>query len=461
MMRLINKCLIIVCLLTATNRLEAQNKPDFSYTTIQKRTQWWQHDRFGMFIHFGLYAIPARGEWVKSVERIPNQTYNAYFDEFNPVNYNPREWARLAKAAGMKYAVLTAKHHEGFALWDTKVSDYKVTKTPYGKDLVREFLDAFRAEGLKVGLYFSVIDWNHPDYPKYADAHHPMRGNEAFKNEKINWENYLKFMHAQVKELVTEYGKLDIMWFDFSYGEMTRNKWKADELMSMVHSYQPDIIVDNRLSGSGEGAIHGKTDGTSLGDFETPEQGVPVAGLTDPQNRAVPWETCLTLNNSWGYNRYDQNWKQADQVIRTLVECVSKNGNLLLNVGPDARGLIPDPSIAILQQVGKWMQRNSESIYGCGASTLPKPDWGFYTQKGNKLYAHVITPPVGHLNLKGMAPKVKKVHLLRDYSEIQIETNWWGDGGVKDAFYLNINKPTYMNYPMPDAWDTVYEIELK
>ena len=450
--------LIEFCFVTAPLRAVEQNED--LYEEILDRTAWWRQERFGMFVHFGLYSIPARGEWVKSVERISNEQYQTYFDEFNPVDYNPKEWARLAKQAGMKYAVLTAKHHEGFALWDTKLSDYKSTNTPCKRDIVREFLEAFRAEGLKVGLYFSVIDWHHPDYPKYNDMHHPMRENEKFKNEKIDWDNYLEFMHGQVKELVTEYGHLDIMWFDFSYGDMKAEKWGAKELIKMVRENQPEIILNNRLLG--DGTIESERNISIYGDFETPEQGVPDKCISDVDGHCLPWETCMTLNNSWGYNRLDQNWKSPEMIIHTLVNCVSKNGNLLLNVGPDARGNIPEPSIKILEEVGKWMRLNGESIYGCGrADGFDRTEWGFITQKGKKLYLHWIYPKVGHINMKGLGKQVKKVRLLRDGSEILIEKNWWGDGGADDNFYINLNKPTYQYYPLPDKLDTVFEVELE
>lgn len=219
--------------------------------------QWFTHDRFGMFIHWGLYAIPARGEWVRSTEEIPEEDYIPFFNEFNPKDFDPKKWARLAKQAGMKYAVLTAKHHDGFCLFDSALTDWKVTNTPYGKDIVRAYLDAFRAEGIKVGLYYSLLDWHHPDYPAYGDRQHPMRNNIAYKDKPYNFDNYLDYMHGQVRELCTNYGKLDMMWFDFSYDDLTGEAWRASELVRMVRSLQPDIIIDNRLevSGSGFGSI--------------------------------------------------------------------------------------------------------------------------------------------------------------------------------------------------------------
>ncbi len=419
--------------------------------------QWWQEARFGMFIHFGVYAVPARGEWVKQAELMSNEAYQKYVDDFNPVDYDPKKWARLAKDAGMKYAVMTAKHHDGYALFDSKLTNYKSSFYLKGRDLVREFLDAFRAEGIKVGLYYSVIDWHHPDYPHYGDAIHPMRSNEAFKNVKHDWDNYLEYMHGQVKELTTNYGKLDIMWFDFSYGEMKGEKWKAKELVQMVRKNQPGIILNNRLAGDGTGKIG---DTNTLGDFETPEQGVPETPNVNANGKIVPWETCLTLNNSWGYNATDHEWKTPELVIHTLVNCVSKGGNLLLNVGPDARGNIPAKSIEILQEVGKWMKLNGESIYGCGAAKSPKPDWGRFTQKYSKLYAHIMHPHIAHINLKEYHDKVVKARLLSDKTELYIENKWWGDTTTNNVF-INIKKPTYQHYNLPDKINTVFEIELK
>ena len=201
-----------------------------------ERTRWFLSDRFGMFIHWGLYAIPARGEWVRSVERISNEAYQPYFDEFNPDHYDPKAWADLARQAGMKYAVLTAKHHDGFCLFDSQLTDYKSTNTPCGRDLVREYVEAFRAEGLKVGLYYSLLDWHHPDYPAYGDRHHPMRDNEAYKDRPQDFSRYIEYLHGQVRELLTNYGRIDIIWFDFSYDNMSGETWKAAELVGMARS---------------------------------------------------------------------------------------------------------------------------------------------------------------------------------------------------------------------------------
>lgn len=427
-----------------------------------ERTQWFNHARFGMFIHWGLYAIPARGEWVRSNERMPAEEYQKYFDEFTAEEFNPREWARLAKKAGMKYAVFTTKHHDGFCLWDTKLSEFKSTNTPAKKDFVREYLEAFRAEGIKVGLYFSIIDWLHEDFPHYADRQHPMRDNEDYKNDNRNFDRYLEMMHGQVRELLTDYGHLDIMWYDFSYGDMAGEAWKATELMEMVRSIQPHLVIDNRLEGSGEhfGTILTADPSIFAGDFTSPEQMILPEGVVNVLGDPVPWEACITLNNHWGYCSYDHHYKDAQMVIRMLVECVSKNGNLLLNVGPDAKGRIPKESVQILEEVGEWMQNNGDSIYGCGKADFEKPEWGRYTQNGNKLYSHVYEPQAGAIGLANLADKVAKVRLLADKSEIEL-TDYWNLAEYRQHAFFFLNPRTFDNYPLPDPKDTVVEITLK
>jgi alpha-L-fucosidase len=395
-----------------------------AYDARQKRTEWFREARFGMFIHWGIYAVPARGEWVKNFEKITTEEYQKYFDEFNPVDYNPKEWAKLAKQAGMKYAVITAKHHDGFCLFDSKYTDYKATKTQAKRDLIREFVDAFRAEGLKVGFYYSLIDWYQPNFER--------------KDEKFN--DYIDYMHKQVEELVTNYGKIDILWFDYSYGEYRGEKWKATKLVEMVRKHQPHIIIDNRLGGN----MMVNNPEVYAGDFGGPEQITPPSIVLDNAGRPIPWELCMTLNNSWGYNRNDFNYKTADNIIYTLINCVSKNGNLLLNVGPDAKGKIPQRSVEILEEIGTWMKNNHDGIYGCGPSQLEKPEWGWYTQKGNTVYAHITNYNVGQVCLKNMAGKLKSAILLSDGSELKpgeisnINTN--GPYVGKNDIFINLRQ---------------------
>jgi alpha-L-fucosidase len=420
----------------------------------KSRTEWFEKDRFGMFIHWGLYAIPARGEWVRSYERISIEDYQKYFDAFDPVDYNPTEWAHLAKEAGMKYAVLTTKHHDGFCLFDSELTDYKATNTKAGRDLVREYVDAFRAEGIKIGFYYSLLDWHHPDYPIYKDKQHPMRDNEKYKDSKQDFSRYIEYFHGQVKELLTNYGKIDIMWFDFSYkdemNDMSGEKWEAAKLVTMIRKLQPDIILDNRLGGEGLSL----TPETSYGDFASPEQIIPKRGMVDSTGNKIPWEACITLNNHWGYCSADHDYKKAKDIIHALVECVSKNGNMILNIGPDSKGNIPEESISILKETGKWMKKNGNSIYSCSASKLAKPEWGRYTWNGNRLYAHIMDRGIGPINLEGLSEVIRSARYLSDGSEINIDLPWNDPINKTDA-YLN-----FSSFQLPCEMDSVVEIEL-
>ncbi len=431
----------------------------FDREKYNERMKWFLHDRFGMFIHWGIYSIPARGEWIRSTEEMPESDYIKYFEEFNPTDFDPRKWAKAAKEAGMKYAVLTAKHHDGFCLFDSKLTDWKVTNTPYGKDIVREYLDAFRAEGLRVGLYYSLLDWHHPDYPSYKDRNHPLRNDEREKDKQKNFDNYLKYMHGQIEELCRDYGKIDIMWFDFSYDDMTGEKWKASELVRMVRSYQPDIILDNRLevSGSGFGSIATDNPSEFSGDFVSPEQIIPPSGFKDESGRNIPWEACITMNNNWGYTAKDKNFKPYDMLVRKLVECVSKNGNLLLNVGPDARGNIPTESLERLSQIGEWMKLGGESIYGCGSANLPKPENGRLTRNRNIIYYHIYENSIGSIWLENIKhDEIKSIRLLCDGTEVKLADNWMVEN-YPDAVFVDVSATVYL----PDSVDTVLKIELK
>lgn len=430
----------------------------FDWDAYKKRVKWFTKDRFGMFIHWGLYAIPARGEWIRSVEKISVEDYQKYFDEFDPIDYNPKEWARLCKQAGMKYAVLTAKHHDGFCLFDSKLTDYKATNTKAKRDLVKEYTEAFRAEGIKVGLYYSLIDWHHPDFPHYGDRQHPMRDNEAFKNHTYQFDNYLEYMHGQVRELLTNYGKIDLMWFDFSYDDMTGEKWKATELVTMIRSIQPDILIDNRLevSGEGFGSLLSGQPNLYSGDFVSPEQIIPPTGIVDQKGEGVVWEACITMNNNWGYCETDRFYKPASMVVRKLVECVSKGGNLLINVGPDARGVIPLQSVEILEKVGVWMKSNSASIYNCSGAEIEKPDFGRYTRNGNKVYCHVTENTVGPIPIFGIKGEdIKSARMLASGAELSLAGDWT-TGNYDNAFVTIGPDPV-----LPDEIDTVIELTLK
>ena len=431
----------------------------FDREAYEKRMEWFTEARFGLFLHWGLYAIPARGEWVRSNEQMPENAYLPFFDEFAGADFDPRAWARAAREAGMRYAVLTAKHHDGFCLFDSRLTDFKSTNTPCGKDIVREFLEAFRAEGLRVGLYFSIIDWHHPDFPHYGDRYHPMRNRPEYANGDRDFDRYLDDMHGQVRELCENYGKLDILWFDFSYGDMRGEKGKAGELMEMVRSLQPDVIIDNRLevSGEGFGSLYECRPNPWHGDFVSPEKIIPPKGLQDVEGRDLHWEACVTMNHNWGYCANDHYYKPAGMLIKKLVECVSKGGNLLLNVGPDARGNFPPESLERLQTIGKWMGLNSRSIYGCGKAGIEKPDYGRVTRNGNRLYFHIYENTLGPLPLMGLKKEeIQSIRWLATGAEIPISTSWV-HSDYPEIVFANLGPDPVL----PDAVDTVIEVTLK
>ncbi len=457
-MKKIHLCLTSFLLLSISGKSQVvdENYTE-NYDAVIERTEWHRSDRFGMFIHWGPYTIPARGEWVKSAEGMTTEEYQPYVDAFSPSNYRPGEWASLAKEAGMKYAVMTAKHHDGFCMFDSEYTDYQISSNQPGKDFVREFVDAFREEGLKVGLYYSLIDWHHEDYPNVGN--HPQRDDPNWNGGSRDWDRYLKYMHGQVEELMTKYGKIDVLWLDFSFDEYAGEKWRAKELVEMIRKNQPDIILNNRLE-SNEGVSGSERTLTGYGDFETPEQGIPESKLADVYGNDIPWETCLTLNNHWGYSSTDDEWKSSELVVQSLVNCVSKNGNLLLNIGPDAQGTLPRETVDVLREVGAWMSENGESIYGCGSSDLPKPEWGYYTQKGATLYAHWMHQAVGPLNVKELGERIETVSILGSGTQAATADKWWGDLG-KGNFFINLDEPIHWTYTLPNKLDTVLEIRLK
>jgi alpha-L-fucosidase len=435
-MKKLSLCAIVFLL--ALTQVQAQQKKIFNETDQQKeqRLAWWVNDRFGMFIHWGLYSMPARHEWVKNRERLTDSAYQKYFDLYNPDLYNPREWARQAKAAGMKYAVITTKHHEGFCLFDSKYTDYKATNTAAKRDLIREFVDAFRAEGLKVGFYYSLIDWHHPDFT--IDRVHPQRPSDPKDYEALNkgrdMDKYRAYLKNQLRELMTNYGKIDILWTDFSYpgkNGKDHNDWNSLELIKMIRKLQPGIIINDRLD------LGEYEDG---GDFVTPEQ-YKVAEWPTRNGKRVHWETCQTFSGSWGYYRDETSWKDNKQLLVLLIESVSKGGNLLLNVGPTSRGVFDSRAQDRLKGMGEWMQLNSRSIYGCteAPAEFKRPDNSLltYNPTTKRLYVHLLDYPLQRFELPGMKGKVKYAQLLNDGSEIKMHDTDKGDL----ALDLPVRKP--------------------
>lgn len=420
----------------------AQDRKLFSETDAQKqqRLAWWTKDRFGMFIHFGLYSLASRHEWVKNREHLTNEEYQKYFDQFNPDLFEPKKWARAARNAGMKYAVLTTKHHEGFCLFDSKYTDYKVTSTAAKRNLVKEYVDAFRAEGLKVGFYYSLLDWHHPDYT--MDDAHPLvqvdtsQANYDRLNKGRDMAKYRQYMRNQITELLTGYGKIDVLWLDWSWTKGARHgkggdDWGSVELLKLIKKLQPGIIVNNRLG------LDEYKDG---GDFATPEQ---VSSSELEKYKGKTFETCQTFSGSWGYYRDEDTWKSQRELLDLLISSVSDGGNLILNVGPTARGEFDYRATRALDSLGVWMHSNSKAIYGC-----TYPPAGFMTPDGTKLtynpvtkrlYVHVYRyPSNGLLTLPGYQGKISYAQFLNDDSEIK-----YVDGGNDLNLSLPVKRPPF------------------
>ena len=409
---------IIFLLILSAIPLSAQ-LPEETPAQKTQRMKWWTDARFGMFIHWGLYALPARHEWVKRHERMTNEEYEKYFKLFDPDLFNPQDWAKMAKEAGMKYAVITTKHHEGFCLFDSKYTDYKSVNTPYGKDIIKKWVDAFKAEGLKVGFYYSLLDWHHPDYT--IDRNHPQSPKNEQDYARLNkgrdMNKYRQYIKNQVKELLTNYGKIDIIWLDYSFPSgkhgKSRKDWDSENLLAMVRKLQPEIIVNDRLD---------LLDVDGGWDFTTPEQ-YKVSKWPERDGKRIPWETCQTFSGSWGYYRDETTWKSTHQLLELLIESVSKGGNLLLNVGPTARGLFDYRAQDRLKAMGEWMAVNNRSVYNCTQAPdgFPKPDNCLltYNPETNRLYVHLLDYPMGRLTLKGFGGKVQYAQFLHDASEIK------------------------------------------
>jgi alpha-L-fucosidase len=432
--------IITITIVSFTSKNFAQLPKETSEQKAQ-RMKWWTDDRFGMFIHWGLYSMPSRHEWVKKNERMTNEEYEKYFELFNPDMYNPKEWARMAKEAGMKYAVITSKHHEGFCLFDSKFTDYKSTNTPYGKDLLREWVDAFRAEGIKIGFYYSLLDWHHPDY--IIDRNHPQSQTSDTAYDRMNkgrdMNKYREYIKNQVTELLTNYGEISVIWLDYSFPAGKHGKgrkdWDSENLLKLVRKLQPGILVNDRLD---------LLDVDGGWDFTTPEQ-YKVSKWPEVNGKRVPWETCQTFSGSWGYYRDENTWKDNKQLLELLIESVSKGGNLLLNVGPTSRGTIDYRAQERLKAMGEWMKYNSRSIYGCTEAPpeFQAPDNCIltYNPVTNRIYIHCLDWPMGVLHLKGFKGKVKYAQMLHDGSEVEFSNSegyWNPETKAEDVISLSL-----------------------
>ncbi len=374
-------------------RLHAQAKPSPLPTESpeviadrERRMKWWHEARFGMFVHWGVYSVVGRHEWVMENEAIPVGEYEQYAKRFQPKPNAAREWARLAKRAGQKYMVMTTKHHEGFCLFDTRTTSYCAPKQGPGRDLVREYVDAARAEGLRVGFYYSLMDWHHPDGAVCAT-------DEAARRR------FVEYIHEHIRELMTNYGKIDVLWYDVAW-PLDPAGWESEKMNEMVFRLQPDIIVNNRNK--------------LRGDFTTPEQRIQAA------EQGYAWETCMTMNGSWGYHAADDDWKSPRQIVRNLMQCSRDTGNYLLNIGPRADGSIPEPSIRILETVGAWMERNGASIYGTDRCEPSRSNYASFSRKGNTLYMHVHFWPGDTVVLAGLLVPVKSARLLATGQPVKV-----------------------------------------
>ena len=356
----------------------------------EARMKWWHEARFGMFIHWGLYSTLGRHEWVMEEEGIPVAEYEQQAKLFKPKPNAARDWARLAKQAGQKYMVMTTKHHEGFCNFDSKLTNYNAAQQGPGRDLVKEYVEAARAEGLRVGFYYSLMDWHHPDGARCKSA--------DGKIDEPARRRFVDYIHGHVRELLTNYGKIDILWYDVNW-PLNAQEWESEKMNDMVYKLQPEIIVNDRNG--------------LPGDFTTPEQTIRAS------TRA--WESCMTMNGSWGYQRADDNWKTPKTIVRNLVTCSHDTGNYLLNIGPKADGSIPEESVRILTAVGKWMEHNGSTIYKSDKCQPRASEFAEFSRQANTLFMHVHFWPGSTVSLGGLRNKVKSARLLAGGKDVKFD----------------------------------------
>ncbi|MBN2266623.1 MAG: alpha-L-fucosidase [Candidatus Aminicenantes bacterium] len=366
------------------------------------RLQWFREAKFGLFIHWGVYAMIGREEWARQILQIPLDEYQSYADNFDPVAFDPDAWAALAKDAGVRYVIITSKHHDGYAIYDSAVSDYDIMSAKYGRDILGPLSASMRKAGIPLGFYYSIMDWHHPDYLPRRDWEKDRTARGA------DFGRYMDFATAQLKELVTQYDPA-VLWFDGEW-EHSNEEQRAFAIGEMLTAMKPSLLINDRLYRREPG----------YGDFGTPENYVPATGVRNPDGTPRLWEACTTMNwNGWGYNRYETEFHSASQLIRQLIEVVSKGGNLLLNVGPRPDGRIQEEFTVRLRRIGEWLRTNGEAIYGTTASVFERlPFFGRCTVKGRTLFIHVMGWPAdGRIRLPGLRTEVEKAYLLADRSK--------------------------------------------
>ncbi len=380
-----------------------------------RRIQWWREAKFGMFIHWGLYSVLGRHEWAMEEEGIPVAEYELLAQQFKPQPQAARAWAKLAKRAGMKYMVMTSKHHEGFCHFDSKLTNYTSPKQGPGRDLAMEYLEAARGEGLHCGFYYSLMDWHHPDGARCATDEQARR-------------RFVDYIHGQIRELCTNYGKIDILWYDVAW-PLDAQGWESQKMNEMVLKLQPDILVNNR--------------NLLAGDFGTPEQRIVA------EKAGRDWEACMTMNDSWGYQKADDDWKSPKDIVRNLITCARDGGNYLLNIGPKPDGSIPEQSERILNSVAKWMEKNSQTIYGAERCQVHSSELANFTRKGNTLYIHVHFWPGETVSIGGLTAKVKSAKLFASGTPVQFK---------QEQFRIEFNG---MPVDAPDDPVTVIAVECE
>jgi alpha-L-fucosidase len=398
--------------------------------------QWFQDSKFGMFIHWGVYSVLGDGEWVMNNQSIEKQTYQKLPAFFNPISYDPKEWVALAKAAGMKYITITSKHHDGFAMWDSKLTDWDIVdRTPYGKDIIKMLAEECKRQGIKLFFYHSHLDWFQENYFPRGNT-----GQTSGRPEKGDWYKYLDYMDGQLTELLTNYGEIGGIWFDGHWDKKDAD-WRLDKTYKLIHGLQPAALVGNNhhlAPFSGE-------------DFQMFEKDLPGQKTTgfNPEQKIgeLPFETCETMNNSWGFNLQDHNYKSTKSLIQYLVKAAGYNSNFLLNIGPMPNGKIQPEFVNTLKEVGTWMEKYGETIYGTRGGPVSPRTWGVMTQKGNKIYVHILNPEDINLLIPDFGKKVKSITLFNSGAKMKFR---------QDAFGIAVSVPA----EIVDETDTILVMEL-
>jgi len=401
-----------------------------------KSREWFQDAKLGMFIHWGVYSILGDGEWVMNNQRIDKQTYQKLPSFFNPINYDPKEWVALAKVAGMKYITITSKHHDGFAMFDSKLTDWDIIeRTPYKKDVIKMLADECKKEGIKLFFYHSQLDWFQENYFPRGNT-----GQTAGRPDKGDWYKYLDFMDGQLTELLTNYGEIGGIWFD-GHWDKKDSDWRLDKTYGLIHSLQPACLI---------GSNHHLTPfpGEDFQMFEKDLPGQKTTGFNQEQTVGqLPLETCETMNNSWGFNLQDKNYKSTKNLIQYIVKAAGLNSNFLLNVGPMPNGKIQPEFVSTLKEIGSWINKNGETIYGTRGGPVTPRSWGVTTQKGNKVYVHILNPEDNNILIPDFGKKIRSITTFGQGVKIKYK---------QDAFGIAITVPD----EVIDETDTILVIEL-